>query len=102
MADLAPQFEGQDNVGRTQVYAGTAGIVESLVPLASGQIISGVGIDNVSNTEFLVSFDGGTSFKTIDKSSFLSWNIKGEIRQLRVKTLSGTADYEIIINFEDN
>lgn len=100
--DKAPKRqEVDDNVGSTVVYSGTATTTPANVPAVAGNGISGVGIDNYGNQDLLVSFDSGTTFKTLVKGDFYSVNIKGLPTQLSIKTLTGTADYEIMINFED-
>lgn len=102
MSDVIPQHEIVDNDGSTVVESGTATTTPANVPSVAGNIISGVGIENYGNADLLTSFDGGTTFKTLEKGGFLSWDVKGNITQLVVKTLSGTADYEIILNLESN
>lgn len=97
-----PQFESKDNDGSTTVESGTATTTPASVPLVAGKVISGYAIDNLGSNSILVSFDGGTTFRTIEKKSYESWNIKGSITQIVVKTLSSTSGYEIMLNLEAN
>lgn len=93
--------EIKDNLGSTEVFTGTATTTPANVPTVADKIISGFGINNTGSQSIEVSMDGGTTFYTIKKSIFFSWNVKGEILQLVVQTPSGTTDYEMIINFEE-
>jgi len=93
--------ETRDNDGRSEAFSGTATTSVANVPSSAGQIISGVAIWNDATIGLQVSYDGGTSFHDHDKKSFTSHNVKGNITQLQVKTAASTADYRMIINFED-
>lgn len=93
--------EISDNRGSSVVYSGTATTTPANVPSSPGEVISGMSISTGLN-DILVSFDGGTTFFTVSRRGFFSHNVKGEITQLVVKTLTGTSDYEILINFEDD
>lgn len=90
-----------DNIGSTVVYSGTATTTPANVPSSAGNIISGIGLDNTGSLAMQVSMDGGTTYKTIGRGEFFSWNVKGEITQIQVKTPTSTSTYEIVINFED-
>ena len=102
MADEIGQFETEDNAGSTQVFTGTATTTPSNVPAVAGNAISGVGIvARRGNLE--VSFDGGLTFWPFEQTrESLTWDVKGRITQLVVRTSSGSVDYRIIINFEDS
>lgn len=98
----AGNFEVSDNDGSTIVYSATATTTPANVPASPIGVISGFLVDNTGANEMQVSMDGGTTFKTIAKREFLSWNVKGCITQLVVKTPSATTTYEIIINHEES
>ena len=115
MANAEGQFELKDNAGSTVVYGGPGGTSiatlttsDTNVPTAADKIISGYQIqvlDGDSN-DILISFDDGTTHSLIEmkKRNFRSANLKGDIKQLKLKTTAGTiadSKYELIINFED-
>ena len=93
--------EVQDNVGSTVAYSGTATTTPANVPSSADKIISGIGLENTDSNDMQVSMDGGTTYFTIAKKQFFSWNVKGNITQIQVKTPTSTATYQVVINFED-
>lgn len=93
--------ETSDNIGSTKAYQGTATTTPSAVPAVAGNVISQMGITNTGSVDIQVSFDGGTTYTNLLKKEFLSWDVKGEIQQLYVKTLTSTTTYDILINFEN-
>lgn len=100
MVDVIADHEVVDNEGSTKVETGTASTTVAAVPAVADKVISGFAIDNIGTNDILISMDGGSTFKTVNKKAFFSWNVKGNIKQLFVKTLTGTSDYEIVINYE--
>ena len=88
-----------ENQGATTAYTGTANTTPANVPASAGGVISGVLI-NPKGNNFEVSFDGGTSYIPIDRNNIFTWDVKGEITQLLVRTDSGTSDYHILLNTE--
>jgi len=100
VADQFSDHEVVDNEGSTVVETGTATTTPANVPSAADKIISGFAVDNLGSESLSVSMDGGTTFKAVKKKEFFSWNVKGNITQLVVKTLSGSTAYEIVINHE--
>lgn len=94
-------FEISDNVGSTVVYSGTANTTPANVPSSAGNVISGIGVDNTGSLDMQISMDGGTTYKTVGRGEFFSWDVKGQIKQVQVKTPTSTSTYEIVINFED-
>jgi hypothetical protein len=101
MPESEGQFEQKDNLGSTVAFNGTATTTPANVPAVAGNIISGFSIWNDGGVSIQISFDGGTTFHDHDKKSFLSHNIKGEPTQLIFKTVSSSAAYRVVINFED-
>lgn len=93
--------ETSDNVGSTKAYQGTATTTPSTVPASPGNVISQAGITNTGSTDIQVSFDGGITYTNLLKKEFLSWDVKGQITQLYVKTTTSLTTYDILINFED-
>lgn len=100
MADIIGQHEISDNQGGTVAYSGTATTTFANVPSVAGNSISGCLIV-ADGGNLQASFDGGTTYHDFAEDEALSWDVKGEITQLRVKTSSGTCDYRIIINVEE-
>lgn len=92
--------EIKDNEGSTVAYSGTATTTAANVPATAGNIISGALVENTGSNDLEVSYDGGTTYYTLLKKQFVSWDIKGEITQLVVKTPTGTTTYQALINFE--
>jgi len=93
--------EIEDNAGATVAYSGTATTTPANVPASADKVISGISYWNKSADEYQISFDGGTTYHDVDKKSFNSHDVKGLITQVSIKTAVGTADYKMIINFED-
>jgi hypothetical protein len=87
--------------GSSIAYSGTATVTPAGVPGTADKTISGASIWNRSGQNLELSFDGGTTYFSLERKSFVSHAISGEIDQVFVKTLSGTADYEMVINFRD-
>lgn len=93
--------ETSDNVGSTKAYQGTASTTPSLVPAVADKVISQMGVTNTGSVDLQISFDNGLTYTNLLKKEFLSWDVKGNIKQLYVKTLASTTTYDILINFED-
>lgn len=110
------QFEFKDNLGSTEVFGGPEGtsigtVSTSVtnVPAAVGKIISGYQIQVISNdnNNLLISFDSGNTFSFVEmrRRNFRSSDVKGEIRQIQLKTTGGTisdAKFEFVLNFEED
>lgn len=93
--------EIRDNTGSTKAYSGTATTTAANIPATAGNVISGCEIANRGSVDMQVSFDGGATFTTILKKESLSWDVKGNIQQLQIKTAASTTTYDALINFED-
>ncbi len=103
MAYVQEAFEQADLAGMTAHYNSTVTTIAVAVPSSAVKVISEVLIQNTSassNINLLVSFDGGTTFKTIRPEGSIIWSLKGNLKQFRVKSSTGTASYEAIVNFE--
>jgi hypothetical protein len=104
MADVAPQFEVQDNLGSTSHFNGTVGTSSTAIPTTPGSPIADVMISClVSNTptkNLLVSFDGGTNFFTLTPGTAMSWTMRGSATQFHIKGSAASTAYEIIVNRE--
>lgn len=100
MADVIGQHEVSDNCGSTVAFDGTATTSVSLVPAVAGEAISQIYF-NAIGRNLEVSFDNGTTFYAFDRKDRFTWDVKGEITQLQIRTSSGSSDWSAIINFED-
>ena len=104
MVDLAPEFEITDRLGTTDQFDGTVDTLGVQVPAVAGNSISEImvrsALSNPTAVKLLVSFDGGTTFFTLNRSESITWGLKGDILQIDIKASSSTADYEIIMNRE--
>lgn len=92
-------FETSDNQGATKAYEGTATTTVANVPASAGTAISQCLVRTFANN-FEVSFDGGTTYLKLNKNDALTWDVKGEITQLKIRTSTGTASYRILLNTE--
>jgi hypothetical protein len=103
MADFPAQFETTDRVGTTTHFNGTATTSPALVPASAGDSIAEVLIRNLltnpTANKLEVSFDGIEYF-TLNRSEHIVWGVKGNLTQIYVRSTSGTADYQIIMNRE--
>lgn len=105
MVDVVPGFETVDASGTTAHFNGTVTTSPANVPSSAGNVIAELLIHNTSTlptVNLLVSFDGGTTFKTIKPDGVLIWSPKGGLKQIRIKSSTGTASYEIIMNREES
>lgn len=100
MADLLPQFESSDNIGSTVAFNGTATTSVQSIPAVADKIISGFGL-TVSGNNVEISTDGGATFFRLPRRASITWDVKGEIRQIQIRTSSGSTDFDFLINFED-
>lgn len=99
MADILGQFEIQDNTGRTEAFSVSATTTVTNVPSTAGQKISGV-MFTVEGSNAEISLDGGTSYFKLPKDASGFKDVKGEPTQLKVRTSAGSADIELLIDFE--
>lgn len=85
--------------GTTASYSGSATTSPSLVPAVAGNAIKEILLKNESSSiAVLVSLDGGSTYFSIPAERTLSVDpVRGDITQVLVKTLSGTASYSSII-----
>lgn len=103
-ADLLPAFETQDLDGGTTHYNGTVGTSAIAIPTVAGNIISEVVIkcpfQTPTTKKLLVSFDGGTTFFTLDPGEFIGWSVKGSRRQIHIKGGVAGVSYDVLLNRE--
>ena len=100
MPDVLPNFELKDREGTTTLFVASATVTPTDYPAVAGTCIVEFYIDNMDEDESLeVSWDGGTSYKTIKAGCFLGWSLKGAITQLKIRR-AGTVDvpFELILN----
>jgi len=100
MVDVLTGFEIRDKRGTTEHFSGTATTTPQTIPAVAGFELQTVMIDNLGNKDIYVSFDGGTNFKTVVKWGSLVKTIKGNVKQFQVKTISGTSDFDGIMDRE--
>ena len=103
MADLPGQFETTDRVGTTTHFNGTATTTPALIPSVAGDSIAEVLIRNLLSNptadRLEVSFDGSEYF-TLNRSEHIVWGVKGDLKQIYVRSTQNTCDYQIIMNRE--
>ena len=105
MIDAIPQFEVEDLTGTTDHFNGTVGTSAVNIPSIAGGVITEILIENLpsnsANKKLLISFDGGTNFKTLGGpgTSFI-WSPKGYLTQIKLKSNLASTDYEIVLNRE--
>jgi hypothetical protein len=96
-------IETVNTKGLTSHFNGTVGTTAVDIPSSAGGIIQSVLIDNIntdSTKSLEVSFDGGTTYKTITSASTLSYTIKGGLTQIKLRGAVASCDYEILMNRE--
>ena len=92
----------------TEHYNDTYTTSPTNVPPSAGGLIAEVLIDVVETDDdeddddghLLISFDNGTTFKRLHIGSYLTWTPKGQIKQLVIKSSSGSIYAEILMNRE--
>lgn len=84
----------------TQLHlSGTVGTSSIPLPATAGDRITEVLIDNDNiSQDLLVSFDGGTDFKTVPPGGFLIWNLKRSRTQIDLEASAAGATFEILMN----
>ena len=104
MADISPQVETQDNLGSTVHDNGTVGTSLAQIPTSNTKVIADLNIEcmesNVDAARLLVSFDGGTNFKTLLPGDNLSWTFRGDAIEIDIKGNQAGVIYESIFNVE--
>lgn len=109
MAHQAPDFETKDVYGKTVQLVGTVTTTVSLLPNPVVGKISEVLIrnpDSNANTDVLLfNLDGTSNFSRLKRGEFIGWTLKNNpgntpITQIQLKSLSGTINYEVVVNVE--
>jgi len=105
--DRMEAFEQSDLDGSTVHVNGTATTTATQVLSGSNtkdiaEVLVDCILDQGKNNRLLVSFDGDSTppFKTLVPGGHVAWSLKGGIKDIWVKTDSGTADFEMLINKE--
>lgn len=101
MAHEVPAFETQDIGGDTLHFNGNVGTSPVAIPSVAGLRIQEIIVDNrniAPNKDLLISFDGGTNFKTIGGGEALRWLVYGGLTQILLKGSDATTPYEILMN----
>jgi len=87
--------------GNTIHLNGTVNTTTALTPAVAGNIVMDVMAQNVDTAKDLfVSFDGGTTFKTLRPGDNWIWSPKGNLTQFHIKGENPSTSYEIVINTE--
>jgi hypothetical protein len=87
--------------GTTHHFNGTVSTTPASIPAVAGNVITSIYIENFNNlggVNLLISFDAGTTFKTIERDAALYVEPKGDLTQVVIKGSSATTNYEIILN----
>jgi hypothetical protein len=109
MAHQAPDFETKDVLGKTYQYTGSVTTTEILLPSTVLTKISDVLVRNPDtngiNDVLLYNFDGTSNYFRLKRGEFVGWTLKAgpsgtPITQISIKSLSGTINYEVMINLE--
>lgn len=100
MVDYPPQFEQQDNVGTTIHISGTATTTPTDYPSSPGNKIQRLMLDNLGNKTIKFSVDGGTNYKSVVKGGAIVKTLRGNIRQIKIKTDSSTSEFDGFIDAE--
>jgi len=89
------------NKGASTAYVGTATTSVASVPSVAGNAISQCLI-RALDKNIEISLDGGTTFLMMEKNDALTWDVKGEITQIQIKTSVATGAYRMLINTEES
>jgi hypothetical protein len=102
--DTAPGFETQDLEGTTAHFNGSLTTSSVAVPTTGTTIISELlfkcPYQTPTTRNCQISFDGGTTFFTIDVGEFIAWSVKGRRTQVHVKSNTASTSYIMVINRE--
>ena len=109
MAHQSPDFETKDVLGKTFQLVGAVTVSPLLVPSTVQGKIQDVLIRNPGNNNItdilLYDLNGQGNFSRLARGEFIGWTPKNTpggdpINQITIKSLSGTMNYEIIVNVE--
>lgn len=100
MAFAESEFEIKDNQGSSVPFNGTATTTPQNIPAVAGNVISGF-VLSVDGQNVEVSTDGGSNYYAVPRNGSISWDVKGEITQIQVRTSSGSTGFSGIVNLED-
>ena len=102
-----PQFESIDLTGQTLQFASSVGTTPTLFPSSpvANHFVSEILINTQKMTGFSqrlqVSVDGGTTYMDIKRNTIIGISVRGQIQQIHVKSLSGTINFDMILNLEE-
>lgn len=103
-ADPSDPISENPLTGSTVIDTGTVSTVYTDVPAVAGGSITSILLENpLSNDpkQLLISFDGGTTAKTLEAGSNFVWTPRGDLKQVKIKGSAAGTDYEIVINRND-
>lgn len=102
MVDAPIDFEQRDTEGETVHQNGTVGTSAIAVPTTATGVIDEVNLECMETNDvgenLLVSFDGGTNFKTLLPGDSIFWSPKGNVTQITIKGATAGVEYEALIN----
>jgi len=102
MVDSVPQFESIDVEGDSLHVNGASTTTPQNIPAIAAGVISEFSLTCLKSQagNLLVSLDGGSTFKTIYPGGNWSWTPKGKLTQIKIKSSSGSVNYEAVFNRE--
>ena len=90
--------------GFTDHFNGTVTTAPTNIPSVDGQTIVDILLeapdDQDATNKLFVSFDGGTTFKTLSTSASMVWSPRGNLKHVVIKGNTATVKYEIVMNRE--
>lgn len=91
------------NKGSTVAYSGTATTTPASVPAVAGNIINQIALKRspTGSQNLEISMDGGSTYFPITKADQLTWDVRGEITQVLLRTTASTITWNMLINFEE-
>jgi len=93
--------EGADDSGATTAFTGTATTAVQSIPATADKVISSVTFA-VDGKNVQISADNEESFFNVPDKSMGSKDIRGGIRQIQIKTSSGSTDFDFWIDFKEH
>ena len=98
-------FSSTPNSGATtKMYSGTVTTTPINLPSVAGNNIIEAFVKNPSTNVgaaiLLYSYDGGNTYHELTRTSWDSWDIKGDVAQIQIKAFAGTINYEVKLNIE--
>ena len=102
MTERIPKFNKSDAVGETLVINGVVGTNILTFPVVPDKVIDTVFVRNLSNNRLIRFFPKLDSdhFITIPDNFALTFSLRGNLTQFRIRTATGQADFELMLLLE--